>query len=364
MRYVKLAALVVALLALALVARPAYAGNTACAVSPDSSAPVGTTFWVTCTGFTPQVYANIYAVEPDGRASGLNIYGFFPSSVKADADGVVNFYFATERDGFFSTSVGNYTFVVQEIGLGNTILYKQEVPITVESRSEAHVGGWLYGTVVSHDESGTTIVFVGGGFAPFDQVNPWVTQPEGAKCSGLGIDQLTLGALGAGGSSLWSGPDTVKADASGNIAFSIHFNPSACIGTYTVTVRSPGSGIAAEATGIVTGMPVTETGGAFVWVSPDPVTVFGSSFAVYGSGYPANSIVNCWFTRPDGRVLSFINVDAKTDAGGSFSTGAKLDDFLPYTSSEPGTWYVTCATPNRSDLAIASFTAIAPAIDP
>jgi hypothetical protein len=94
------------------------------------------------------------------------------------------------------------------------------------------------------------------------------------------------------------------------------------------------------------------------------VTVFNSFFAVYGSGYPANSGVNCWFTRPDGRVLSFINVNVTTDASGSFSTGAFLDDFPPYTSSEPGTWYVTCATPNRSDLAIASFTAYAPAIDP
>lgn len=359
MRYVKLAALVVALLALALVARPAYAGNTACAVSPDSSAPVGTTFWVTCTGFTPLVYANIYAVEPDGRASGLNIYGFFPDTVKADADGVVNFYFATEFDGLFSTSVGKYTFVVQEIGLGNTILYKQEVPITVESRAENNSSAYLTATA-----DGYVVSFWGWGFAPYEQANVWVSQPDGAKCSGLGIDQLNLGALGAGASSLWFGPQTVKAGADGSVAFTIVFNSSACIGDYMVTVATPDKSHAAEAGFRISGKSVTEAGGASVWVSPDPVTVFGSFFAVYGSGYPANSGVNCWFTRPDGRVLSFINLNVTTDASGSFSSGATLDDFPPYTSSEPGTWYVTCATPNRSDLAIASFTAYAPAIDP
>ena len=182
-----------------------------------------------------------------------------------------------------------------------------------------------------------------------------VTQPDGAKCSGLGIDQLNLGALGAGSSSLWSGPETVKADANGDIAFSMHFNASACIGEYFVTVRGPATWIAGETSFVINGDAVTESGDGWIKVT-DMVPAYDSLLEIWGGGFHPNETLNCWFTRPDGRVLSFINVNPKTDASGSFYTHAVLDDFPPYTSTDPGTWHVTCATADRAHLNIASFT--------
>lgn len=358
MKYLKLAAIALAIIALGLAVRPANAAGS-CWVSPGDSAPVGTTFWISCDGYEPNVYTNVYAVEPDGRASSINIYGFFPEVVKADEHGVATFYFKTEYDGYYSTAVGHYTFVIHALGLGNAVINEHKVHINVESRAENNSSAWLYNKVDGRD-----VWFWGGGFAPWEQVNVWVTQPDGAKCSGLGIDQLTLGALGAGSSSLWYGPETVKADAAGDISFGMHFNSSACIGDYMVTVRGPSTWTAAETGFTINGNSVTETGDVWVKVTPDSVPAYGSYLTIWGGGFHAYEGVNCWFTRPDGRVLSFINVDAKTDASGSFAVGAWLDDFPPYTSTEPGTWHVTCATPDRVHLGIASFTVYALQTDP
>lgn len=359
MRSLKLAGLIAALVAVAFISRPAYAGSNNCSVSPSASGEVGTVFTISCWGFSPNTWTNVYAVEPDGRASGIDVYGFFPTLVKSDGAGYATLYFVTEFPGFFSAPVGHYTFVVQQLGLGNSIVVEDHVDIDVQSRPESYSGAYLSAT-----QDGRSVSFSGWGFGPYENVNVWVTQPDGSKCSGLGIDQLSLAALGGGGSSLWIGPSTVKADTAGNIAFTIDFQSSACIGDYVVTVRSPSSGRAAEASFTINGDPVTATGGAYITVSPNQVPSYNSFFTVSGWGFPANTVVNCWFTRPDGRVLGFISQNPKTDAGGAFSTGAFLDDFPPYTSSEPGTWYATCATPNRSDLATTWFTVYALESDP
>ena len=352
MKYLKLAVIALAIIALALIAHPANAASSSCYVSPSSSAPVGTTFWIECSGFTPNVWTNIYAVEPDGRASGVNIYGFFPTSAKADESGVASFYFRTQVSNHYSVPVGNYTFVIHSLAPGGVTVNEKHVNITVESAAEAHEGAWLHAEVDGRD-----VAFHGGGFAPWEMVNVWVTQPPGDKCSGLGIDQLTLAALAGNGSSLWSGPGTVKADANGDIAFSIYFRPSACIGEHAVTVRAPASWTAGEVHFTINGESVVETGNVWI-VVPDTVMAYNSTFPIIGGGFHPNEGVNCWFTRPDGRVLSFINIETKTNAIGWFSAVAQLDDFLPYTSTDPGVWQVTCATPNRAHLGVESFTVL------
>ncbi|MGB8647886.1 MAG: hypothetical protein WCF84_21815, partial [Anaerolineae bacterium] len=95
-RVLAIFAVLALLLAVTAFAAPAQAatGSWVCVVSPGSG-PVGTVFGIACSGFTPGRIANIYAVEPDGRSSGLNIYGFFPTSVKADQTGTVAFPFVT-----------------------------------------------------------------------------------------------------------------------------------------------------------------------------------------------------------------------------------------------------------------------------
>ncbi len=358
MKYLKLAAVALAIIALGLTVRPTSAAGN-CSVSPSGSGEVGTTFWISCGGFAPNIWTNVYAVEPDGRASGINAYGFFPTEIKADENGVATFYFKSQIGNLFSVPVGRYTFVVHALTWGNAVVNEQQVDIELTPHPEAHTGAWLESTVNNRDVS-----FTGGGFAPWEMANVWVTQPDAVKCSGIGTDQLTLGALAANAATLWDGPGTVKADADGNIAFSMHFNSSACIGEYAVTVRAPGSWRAAETYFTINGNSVTESGGAWLKVTPDSVLAYRSALTIWGGGFGAYQGVNCWFTRPDGRVITFINVDAKTDAGGSFSVAAHLDDFPPDTSTDPGTWYATCATPNHSFLATTWFTVQAPVLDP
>jgi hypothetical protein len=261
MRFVKVAVVLAALVALALVPHSALAGGNLCVADP-ASAPVGTDINITCSGYSANTWINVYAVEPDGRASGIDIYGFFPTNIKTNAAGVAAFRFTTEFPGAFSAAVGKYTFVVQQIGLGHTILVENHVDVTVAARAENYTGAFLTSTVDSSPASGSDVAFVGGGFDPFENVNTWVSQPAAANCSGLGIDQLSLGALGTNSSSLWSGPGTVKADAAGDIAFSVHFNPSACIGVYTLTARALGSGRAAESSFTIDGKSVTASKGS------------------------------------------------------------------------------------------------------
>lgn len=359
MRVLKLAVLVTLLVSFALVARPAMAGNAnACTVDPPSG-PVGTTFAIACGGFTPGGTTNIYAVEPDGRASGINIYGFFPTVVKADAGGVAAFAFITDFPALFSVPPGDYTFVVQQLGLAGAIAVEDHVTVTVKSKEISLVYASLDVSVDDYVAS-----FSGSGFDAWEPVNIWVTPPPARNCSGLGIDQLTLGALGADGSSLWSGPGTVKADGAGNIAFTIVFFPSACIGEYHVTARALGSGYGAEAAFNIGGRTVIESGGAWITVTPNSVPANDTGLVISGYGFPAYTTLTCWFTRPDGRVLSFINANPKTDGGGSFATGAALDNFPPYTTTDPGTWYVTCATADHSYLAITWFSVFGLTSDP
>ena len=356
------------LAALVLVAAPAQAsvGSYVCVVNPGSG-PVGTVFQFACSGFTPNRISNIYAVEPDGRASGLNIYGFFPTDVKASSSGVVAFSFVTDFPGVFSVPPGQYIFVVQELvpDGGGKINIRAQVPVTVESNPKPLLGGVLTNSFVSGDNVTHDLIydFAGTGWVPGEAVNIWVTSPAATQCSGLGIDQLTLGALGASSSSLWSGPGTVKADASGSINFTMAFHPSACRGEYVVSARALASGIGAETSLLLNGW-TTRAANALVFVYPTSVPAFNSFHTVSGTGFPANTGINCWYTRPDGRVLSFININTTTDASGSFKVGSVLDDFAPFTSTEPGWWWVTCATPDRSALGQAQFLVYALMADP
>lgn len=369
MKSLKFIAVLAAILALMAVALPAQAGNASSCSATPGKGPVGTTFSVTCTGYTPGATTNIYAVEPDGRASGLNIYGFFPTDAQVNNKGVVSFSFVTEFP-FFSVPPGDYTFVVLEYypDSGGKVKVENHLLITVQSSPRPLLGASLTaGAGYKTDTEGALAFdFVGRGFAAGEFVNVWVTQPPAANCSGLGIDQLTLGALGAGSSSLWSGDDTVQADASGVIQFTLTFRPSACRGVHDVSARALGSGRGAQTSVLVAGNTV-RAANATVSVSPGKVPAFGtglSGLTVSGSGFPANTGVSCWFTRPDGRVLGFINVDATTDSKGAFSASAELDDFPPYTSTEPGWWSVTCATPTRSALGQTSFLVYALTSDP
>lgn len=369
----KLLILLLVLASFGLIASPAQAakGSWVCAVSPGSG-PVGTTFTIACSGFTPNRTVNIWANEPDGRTSGLNIYGFFPTNVGVDGKGVVTFNFATMIPGFFAVGAGDYIFTIRQPTLDGGGASDVIAMVTVHVRGST---GVLKGATLSSKSLGfqrdpfsvgplQQFEIMGTGFVPGENANVWVTQPPAAFCSGLGIDQLTLGTLAGNGSSIWSAPGTVSADGSGDIDFVISFRPSACVGVYQVSVRAPRSGIGGFTNVTVTGKGAPTGGNGTITVTPDRVLAFHSLHTVSGSGFPADTNLNCWYTRPDGRVLFFINFNASTDASGSFSVQSVLDDFPPFTSTEPGWWHVTCATPSQSASGVGKFLVVQGFVDP
>lgn len=345
-------------LGLGLLATPAQAAGAKCWSDPTSGPP-GTSFYIWCSGFSPNIHVNVYVVEPDGRAvSAAQITGFTSNvggaSILTDLAGNAAFWWHSAGGGNqgFAHQIGTWTWVVHELGPGNTVVAQGTTSVTIESVAAPLSGAKLYAST----SDWMTWSFTGSGFARDETVNVWVSLP--ANCSGrLNVeaalaDEPAIQGLFDG----FVGPSNVKADEGGNIAFTIVFSSRACRGFYTVSARALGSGAGAEVTIEVRGGSVAESVGASLTVVPDSVDALNSNITLLGSGFGASTVVNCWATRPDGRTFKV--GDVKTDAGGSFALTAHasgMDSFAPYASEEPGWWAATCRAPSNGTTAIARF---------
>lgn len=355
--------------ALVVPSTPASAGSVGvCTVNP-SPAAVGSVLKSQCFGLIPGAIANIYFVEPDGRAIAsrptlLPLWAV-PNNPRADAAGAVSFAIRTSVSPLATAQLGEWTVVATNPGgpnaKGNFSLVGSGVGVS---------GGSLnVGSVTSSRlEDALMVRFTATGFAPRDVVNGWFDTP--LTCSGFGdfaVDHtanhtgIAINANTFGSS--WT------ADASGTIAGSA-LSPfggfPACTGTWRFTLHSLGSRIGATSEFVWAGKSVTPTSALL------SVTVLGNALYalinIHGAGFPPNTGVNCWSTRPDGRVLpipffGFLGGGARTDAGGAFSLTTFAD--LEYSwSADPGVYSMTCATTDRSALAIARFKINALTIDP
>jgi hypothetical protein len=125
----------------------------------------------------------------------------------------------------------------------------------------------------------------------------------------------------------------------------------------------------------VNGNPVTAN--ADLDVIPDSVNALDPRVTITGAGFPAGANVNCWFTRPDGRVQATNNQNtdsvytAKVGSDGTFALSVVAGNSTYYnnvlglvSSEEPGVWAATCATPDQSALATYEFTIYGLATDP
>jgi hypothetical protein len=128
-----------------------------------------------------------------------------------------------------------------------------------------------------------------------------------------------------------------------------------------LTLRGLASGNGASAWFTVTGNRISPYNGSSIQVvvgaTVDGVFYNGSTIApaitIIGTNFPPFSGINCWATRPDGRVFPWEEGGRiGTDAGGNFSVsgfvGAVGDSFE--LSTEPGVWAMTCATPSGAAL--------------
>jgi hypothetical protein len=383
------------------------AGGAQCDASP-SVAQVGTVIHISCTGFDRDVLVNAYVVEPTGFSEvgrsnyavclvGTRTNSFYDSTSKVDESGTAAYNWYTQ-DGSrmnpcnyegYANQLGTYTVVVQELDGKGGIKYAGKVNVTLTGNTETHTGAML--DIANAVYSGDVFTLSGSGFAPNEYVNVWFTRP--ADCSGLGWWYYT--GVSAFSPSGWSGagilgPDSVKADENGNFVATYSATDYAgsypCLGQWSVTARALGSGLGAEAQFTMKGKSIS--GNASVWTDESSVPSIGQRSAcwggqdqcgvavhVHGSGFPANSVVNCWFTRPDGVVYDALTPGASSysnyaafqvGAGGQFSGLASTwTSDVGYQGEQPGTWHISCGTPDRKYSGAASFTVYAlPFVDP
>lgn len=364
-RRVGLLVLMTLVLGLALTAAPAQAGGASCWADPTAGPP-GTTFGIYCSGFSPFANVNAYVVEPDGRAvSAGQVIGL--SVIKASSSGSVSFAWHSQDGsqelpfgGAFAHQIGNWTWVVRELGPAQSVVAEGQTTVTVKSKDAPQSGAWLD----AKSSDWMTWWFTGGGFAPNETVNVWVTLPP--NCSGrdnveaASADDPYIQGLFDG----FFGPTNVKADEGGSIGFSVVFSSRACLGNYAVTAHALGSGAGSIVWFEVKGKEVATSGGTWITANPNDVDALNPLLTLFGYGWEPYEVVSCWTTRPDGRAFPVGNV--KADASGSFALdihASGFDSFSPYASEEPGMWSATCNAQD-GDTALTSFMVHALTSDP
>lgn len=378
-----------------------------CSADPNV-AQVGSVIHISCTGFDRDTIVNAYVVEPTGfsevgRSSyaacliGTRAKYSYDATAKADERGAASYLWYTQdgsgRDSCnyvgYANQLGAYTVVVQQLAPGGGIKYIGKVNVTLTGSGQVHAGA-----SVSVDDvvySGDDFLLHGSGFAPNEYVNVWFTRP--ADCSGLGWWYYTgVSAFDPGrweGAGIY-GPGSVKADEQGSFVASYsatdHEGSYPCLGKWSVTANAPGSGVGSEAQFTMRGKTIA--GNAAVWTDESMIPSIGQKYScwgggetcgvavhVHGSGFPANSIVNCWFTRPDGTVnFGLVPGENSDDSQSAFRVNGNGDfsglvsswtSDIGYQGEQPGAWHVSCGTPDKKYSGAASFTVYAlPFIDP
>ena len=384
---------------------PVAAMGVNCTADPSVVA-LGTAIHISCTGFDRDVMVNSYVVEPTGFSEvGRSNYAVCMmgtrtnanGSAKTDESGTANFIWFTQDgsgnspcgyDGY-ANQLGTYTVVVQQLDGKGGIQYAGKVQVTLTGNGETVSGAQVHVDEIVY--SGDDFMVHGSGFAPNEYVNVWFTTP--ASCSGMAWWFYT--GVSAFDPSRWEGagvfgPGSIKTDENGHFmayySAQDHEGAYPCLGSWSVTARALGSGLGGEAQFTMEGKSIA--GNASLWTDESNVPAIGQKYAcwggepecgvavnVHGSGFPANSIVNCWFTRPDGVSLYGLEPDDndneshtafKVDGSDSFSglvTSWTSD--IGYQGEQPGTWHVSCGTPDQKYSGVASFTVYSlPFMDP
>ncbi len=365
------------ILAIAFSTSPARAADGALCHAEPTSGPPGTKFQIHCTGFSPNTIVNTYVVEPDGRAvSGAQIVGYVSNvgngNILTDRDGNVSFTWQSQDGsqelvggGSFAHQLGDWTWVVHQLGAASSVLVRGQARVTIESANWEQVGATLAAFADNPVASGAlTVQFNGSGFWRDEYVNVWVTLPS--DCSGRANvesasadDPLYQGVFDG-----FLGPNTVKANERGEVEFSILFTAAACRGEYAATVYAPGSGYGAITTFRVQGNSVNLSS-ARLSVVPTSVDALNPLLTLLGSQWQANQAIDCWSTRPDGR--SFTVGSTTADANGNFALDIRIsgsDSAPPDASEEPGLWTLTCRARDESEAAETTVMIHALTVDP
>lgn len=344
----------------------AYAGTAAhCIADPTHGRP-GTIFTFVCSGFSPNTLVNVWSVDPSGVAQSGQESAGAPESIKTDEQGVARFSWASpahETGWYFAAELGNWLWYVNQLCNGKACIVGS-AGIHIDSGGEGVSGANLAVTpnpvYLSHNQIGyVTFGINGSGFAPYENVNLWLTQP--AMCDRSAF-AYSMSAIDLG---------TAKADRSGSFSTATAFSVYNCVGNYTITARALGSGRGAEAAFALRGNSGTGTFGDTntLVVSPDHVAadlgLFTPAFTVSGPGFEANEPISCRTTRPDSRgsfpFFGKANGDGILNVTAS---GFAVDSYWPNYSAQVGVWRVTCHGDKSGVTQFGQFTVVGGVVDP
>lgn len=329
-----LAAFLLLFAALVLPANRIYAAADATCTSDPSSGPIGTTFVLTCSGYTPGSYVYAYLVEPAGVATSL-----FDSTgaLRVTADGSVTYGQPSFYSNQAALATGKWAFVAEELGLAKAVIHRGETTFTITGGTEGVSGASLTANPPSvhkaiqaynrisdppnqHTELNLsdTVTLSGSGFAPNEVVTFWLEAPQGGCPSWTTHNKYQVGTIFFGvfrdyqnwqvNSPVFEGfgsqlIGSVDADSNGNASVGIAFYSFECEGDWHMVARGNASGLGADTHITLTGNAVTTT----AWLAADKTTVTGIFDTVNfnGSGFGALEHISCWLTSPRGQTLGY-----------------------------------------------------------
>lgn len=365
-----------AFLALAIIAvlfgAPAVthaAGLTALCWADKYELAQGDSATVSCTGFSPLTYVNVYYVEPGGTAAAF-------IDIKSDANGNVAFGWGNGVKNSYSFALGTYKIVVQQLGLAKEVKIVGEVEIKNVGTGDSVSGAYLTADKTTIDRSSEGITLTGWGFAPGEIVSAWTLLPSpcgsftlhyvDGKNGGTFENDPVYGDLGT------FGIFDIKTDSSGAFVITGHYFSEDCEGTYRVAARGNTSGLGAYVDFNVSGSAVSTN----AWLVPSKTSVgaFNDTIQFWAYGFGANETLNCWTTSPDGRAVAFgasgsfdqIKMGADGSGAISLTTGAYIispDDPLFFgvkvfplmSEGAIGVWKLTCNGLASGSKAIAEY---------
>ena len=330
-------ALVAVLFLLTLVAVPhttTLAAADATCVADPASGPVGTTFVITCGGYTPNSYVYAYLVEPSGAA--VTLFAD-TGAIKVNEKGFITYSQKSQFDDKWTLQIGTWSFVAEELGLAKSVLHRGETKFTITGNGEGVSGAKLSASPTTINKPTQAIktfslppltihalnwsepvTLSGSGFKPYEIVSFWI-EPAGGGCASM-TEHLSL-EFREVVPSVYSLSEKIqvndyiydgfgaqpfvdeKADASGNVTSNILFSAIACEGQWRVVARGNSSWHGAETWVTVIGNAV-ETN-AWLEASPSSASAMFARIQFSGSGFGANEHVSCWLTSPQGRTLPY-----------------------------------------------------------
>jgi hypothetical protein len=363
----------------------AHAGSLPCTASP-SEGPVGTTFTLTASGFSPNTTLFLYAVDPSGSGFSSQQTQGFGGTVRTDATGTATFTFTSRFQQYLQSTVvlpptagpiidrelGPWTLVAQELGPGNATVNQANCRVMITGGGGQALGGAQLKVSPETGFSDTNFTLTGSGFGPGQVVNTWLSPPLGCDTFIYELDNGFYSGAAASAVSYRS----ARTDAAGNFATNVFANTAQfCIGTWSISAYGPGSGRGAEASFLVTGHPTPENGGTLISVSPSVRTSRDTTFTVTGSGFLPNEPVNCWFVRPEGNTREFPMQRANSAGQLSFTFSTNFDlegeydetgviFHSHYSLGSLGLYHMTCKGQLTGSIAITTFMVIGGLSDP